>query len=80
MVQWLGLSASTAMAQVQSLVKELRSHRSQATVKKKKKKIPLWYFYINLGENLGNDGTQMRQRHWLGGNSVIEVTNGREIG
>ena len=33
-VQWLGLGAFTAMAQVQSLVGELRSHKSHITAKK----------------------------------------------
>ena len=37
-VQWLGLSAFTAMAQVQSLVRELRSCKSHGMAKKKKKK------------------------------------------
>ena len=37
MVQWLGLSAFTAVAQVRSLVQELRSHKPGGTVKKKKK-------------------------------------------
>ena len=38
MVQWLGLPVSTAGAQVQSLVQELRSHKLCNTTKKKKKK------------------------------------------
>ena len=37
-VQWLGLSAFTAGAQVQSLVRELRSHKLPNTAKRKKKK------------------------------------------
>ena len=37
-VQGLGLSAFTAMAQVQSLVKELRSRKLLSVAKKKKKK------------------------------------------
>ena len=36
-VQWLGLGAFTAGAQVQSLVRELRSHRPHIQSKKKKK-------------------------------------------
>ena len=36
-VKWLGLSAFTAVAQVQSLVGELRSHKPHSTAKKKKK-------------------------------------------
>ena len=38
MVQWLGLGAFTAVAQVQSLVGELRSHKPCGAAKKKKKK------------------------------------------
>ena len=34
-VQWLGLGAFTAGAQVQSLVRDLRSHRPHITVKKR---------------------------------------------
>ena len=34
-VQWLGLSAFTARAQVQSLVGELRSHKLHGVTKKK---------------------------------------------
>ena len=37
-VQWLGLCALTAGAQVQSLVEELRSHKPHSRAKKKKKK------------------------------------------
>ena len=40
MVQWLGLGAFTAMAQVQSLVRELRSCKLHSVAKKKKKKKP----------------------------------------
>ena len=35
MVRWLGFCAFTAMAQVQSLVGELRSHKLKDTTKKK---------------------------------------------
>ena len=35
MVQWLGLRAFTAVAQVQSLVGELRSHKPCSAAKKK---------------------------------------------
>ena len=35
MVRWLGFWAFTAMAQVQSLVGELRSHKLKDTTKKK---------------------------------------------
>ena len=38
MVQWLGLGAFTAVAQVQSLVGELRSCKPCGATKKKKKK------------------------------------------
>ena len=38
-LQWLGLSAFTAQAWVQSLVRELRSCRLHGTAQKKKKKI-----------------------------------------
>ena len=38
MVQWLGLGAFTAVAQIQSLVRELRSHKPRGSAKKKKKK------------------------------------------
>ena len=37
-VQWLGLGTATAMAQVQSLVRELRSYKSCGVAKKKKKR------------------------------------------
>ena len=37
-VQWLGLSAFTAGAQVQSLVRQLKSHKPCSVAKKKKKK------------------------------------------
>ena len=37
-VQWLGLSAFTAMARVQSLVRELKSHKLSGADQKKKKK------------------------------------------
>ena len=37
-VQWLGLHASTAMAQVRSLVRELRSHKLRGVAKKTPKK------------------------------------------
>ena len=37
-VQWLGLSAFTAVAWVQALVRELRSHKLPSMAKKKKKK------------------------------------------
>ena len=37
-VQWLGLGAFTARAQVQSLVQELRSGRPLGAAKRKKKK------------------------------------------
>ena len=37
MVQWLGLSAFPAVAQVQSLVRELRSFKLQGAAEKKKK-------------------------------------------
>ena len=40
-VQWLGLSAFTAVAQVQSLVRELRSCKLCGVAKKKKKKTNL---------------------------------------
>ena len=33
-VQWLGLGTSTAVAQVQSLVRELRSHKLCSVAKK----------------------------------------------
>ena len=36
-VQWLGLGTSTAVAQVQSQVGELRSHKLCGAAKKKKK-------------------------------------------
>ena len=36
MVQWLGLGTFTARAWVQSLVRELRSHKMHGTAKKKK--------------------------------------------
>ena len=36
-IQWLGLSAFTAVAKVQSLVRELRSHKLHGTAGKKKK-------------------------------------------
>ena len=36
-VQWLGLSAFTAVARVQSLVGQLRSHKPSGEAKKKKK-------------------------------------------
>ena len=36
-VQWLGLGAFTVVAQVQSLVRELRSHKLRGMAKKKKK-------------------------------------------
>ena len=36
-VQWLGLCAFTARAQVQSLVRELRSHKPLGAAKKKEK-------------------------------------------
>ena len=35
-VQWLGLGAFTAVAQVQSLVEELRSRKLHSTTKQKK--------------------------------------------
>ena len=35
-VQWLGLSAFTAVAQVQSLVRELKSHKPWGVAKNKK--------------------------------------------
>ena len=35
-VQWLGFGAFTAVAQVPSLVRELRSHKPQGVAKKKK--------------------------------------------
>ena len=38
MVQWLGLSAYTAEAQVRSLFRELRSHKPCSVARKKKKK------------------------------------------
>ena len=38
-VQWLGLRAFTAVAWVQSLVRELRSHKPGSTAKKKKKRM-----------------------------------------
>ena len=38
MVQWLGLGAFTAVAQVQSLVGELRSPKPRGMAKKKKRK------------------------------------------
>ena len=41
-VQWLGLWASTAGAQVRSLVRELRSHMPQGATKKQKKKDTLF--------------------------------------
>ena len=37
-VHWLGLSAFTAMDQIQSLVRELRPHKLSSVAKKKKKK------------------------------------------
>ena len=37
-VQWLGLCAFTAVAWVQSLIGELRSHKLLSTAKKKKRK------------------------------------------
>ena len=37
MVQWLGLGAFTDVAQVQSLVRELRSHKLRGTAKTNKK-------------------------------------------
>ena len=37
-VQWLGLRALTAVAQVQSLLGELRSYKPQGTAKKQKTK------------------------------------------
>ena len=37
-VRWLGLHAFTAVARVQSLVGEIRSHKPQGTAKKKEKK------------------------------------------
>ena len=37
-VQWLGLGSSTSVAWVQSLVQELRFHKSSSAAKKKKKK------------------------------------------
>ena len=37
-VQWLGLSGFTAISQVQSLVRELRSRKLGGETKKKKKK------------------------------------------
>ena len=46
-VQWLRLDASTAEAQVQSLVRELRSCKPNGTAKKKKKFWKLvWVIYI----------------------------------
>ena len=36
-VQWLGLGAFTDVVQVQSLVRELRSHKLHSMAKKKKK-------------------------------------------
>ena len=44
-VQWLGLGAVTATAQVQSLVGELRSRKPQGTTKKKKTNVPLNVFF-----------------------------------
>lgn len=38
MAQWLGLAAFNVVAQVRSLVQELRSHEPLSMVKKKKKK------------------------------------------
>ena len=38
MAYWLGFQAFTAVAQVQSLVGELRSHKLCSSAKKKKKK------------------------------------------
>ena len=38
MVQWLGLGTFTAMAWVQSLVRELRSYKPLGVDKKKKKR------------------------------------------
>ena len=38
MVQWLGFGAFIAVAGVQFLVEELRSHKPCSTAKKKKKK------------------------------------------
>ena len=43
MVQWLGLSAFPAVAQVQSLVRELRSFKLQGAAEKKKKSLALFY-------------------------------------
>ena len=37
-VQWLGLGTFTAVAQVQSLVRELRSRKPQSVATKKRKK------------------------------------------
>ena len=36
--QWLGLSTFSAVTQVSSLVRELRSHKQHGEAKKKKKK------------------------------------------
>ena len=58
MVQWLGLGAFTAGAQVQSLIRELRSHKLGSVAKKKKKKEAK-----DLNRHLSKDDTQMANKH-----------------
>ena len=57
MVQWLGLSAFPAVAQVQSLVRELRSFKLQGAAEKKKKNPWLYSimcaFCILCGDSFG---------------------------
>ena len=48
MVQWLGLSTFTAVAPIQSLLKELKSQSFTDCQKKKKKKTPNRLFTKNL--------------------------------
>ena len=56
-VHWLGLGAFTAVAQVQFLVRELRSHKPRNVAKGKKKK----------NEGLGEKG----RYRWRAGSNVM---------
>ena len=55
MVQWLGLPVSTAGAQVQSLVQELRSHKLCNTTIKKRNRKPIQGFIVVRGWVQGDD-------------------------
>ena len=61
-VQWLGLSTFTAVTQVQSLVRELKSHKLYSTTKNRIK-LNLKYvferrYHITMGFPGGSDGKE----------------------